>query len=76
MRPVLVENAYNNASGMQLDILLLALFGSVLVEEVYWILFDWQERSGYTVALDGQHYIIDTLDDFFAYIERGYGLVD
>jgi hypothetical protein len=76
VRTVFVETLYSNATGLQFDLLVQSLFGTVLVEEVYWILFDWRENAGYTLELDGEEYPINTLEDFFAYVERGYGLVD
>jgi hypothetical protein len=76
VRTIFVETPYGNATGLQFDLLVQSLFGTILVEEVYWLLFDWQPDSNYGVELDGVQYTINTLDDFFAFIERGYGLVD
>lgn len=76
IRELLLNTQYINNACLQFDTLMNALFGYALAYDVYWLLLEWCPNSGQYLELDGAHYTINTLDEFFTYIELSYGLVD
>jgi hypothetical protein len=69
---ILVETAYANAAGMQFDTVLQALFGPIMVDDVYWFLTEW--TPGDAVTVDGVEYTINNLDEFIVYMVESYAL--
>ncbi len=72
IRDSFFDNEYTNIMGMQYDIVLQALFGPVMVEDVYWFLLEW--KPGYSVTVDGKEYTIQNVDQFIAYMVEIYAL--
>lgn len=71
IRDAFFDNSYVNDMSMKNDILMLALFGDIVVEDVFWFLYEYKEGSaGPHVSLDSEDTLtFNTDEDYYKYLE-------
>ena len=65
------DNSYVNDLAMKNDILLTALFGETVSEDIFWFLYDYKEGSSgpHVEYPDGTQFTFTTDDDYYKYLE-------
>ena len=66
----ILENQYASNQGLLNDMLMEELFGPVLHNDVTWFLYEWEPGS--ILEHDGTLTTINTLGDFFTYMQTRY----
>jgi len=67
---IFADNAYTSAKGMQVDLLINALFGH-LAEEIFWFLLEWKpgNKGPQMWESNGTPWIFETAEDYYKYLE-------
>lgn len=71
IQDMFLDNAYVNDLSMKNDILMSALFGPVVVEDIFWFIYEYKQGSpGPHVTIDSEDTItFNTDEDFYKYLE-------
>lgn len=67
-RSVFYDSEFVNSLERCNDKLIETVFGDDFNEWVYWIIYEW--KPGFAAGINGNDYIINTLDDFFNMIQE------
>jgi hypothetical protein len=65
------DNSYVNDASMKNDILMSALFGEVVSEDIFWFMYEYKEGSAgpHVEYPDGTKFTFNTDDDYYKYLE-------
>lgn len=72
IRDAIYDNEYVNLQGLLTDKLIRELMEPHIEEAFYWILYEWDPITNYTIVYDDTEYIINNIDDYFDMMKKEY----
>jgi hypothetical protein len=71
IRDAVFDNSYVNDLSMKNDILMSALFDEVVVEDIFWFLYEYREGSEgpHIKRPDGVEFTFNTDEDYYTYLK-------
>jgi hypothetical protein len=67
-----IDNGYTSALDRRIDLLINTFVPKDLVEEIDWFMYERSSTANIIEIIDGRIYKINTVNDFFNYLEKEY----
>lgn len=72
IRDAVHDNQYVNLQGLLTDKLISEFMEPHIEEDFYWILYEWDPITNYTIIYNDTEYIINSIDDYFNMMKKEY----